>query len=27
VDNVDLHQEAPVPTSSSTWGHIKALYR
>lgn len=27
VDNVELHQDAPVPNSSSTWGRLKSLYR
>lgn len=27
VDNVDLHQDTLVPTSTSTWGRVKSLYR
>lgn len=27
VDNVELHQDAPVPNSSSSWGRLKSLYR
>ena len=27
VDNVELHQDAPVPSSTSTWGRLKSLYR
>ncbi len=27
VDNVDLHQDLPVPAMSETWGRLKALYR
>lgn len=27
VDNVELHQDAPVPSSNSTWGRVKNLYR
>jgi hypothetical protein len=27
VDNVELHQDGPVPASSSTWGRLKSLYR
>jgi hypothetical protein len=27
VDNVDLEQSNPVPTTSTSWGRIKSLYR
>jgi hypothetical protein len=27
VDNVDVHQDLPVPTDRATWGRIKSLYR
>lgn len=27
VDNVELHQDGPVPNSGSTWGRLKSLYR
>jgi len=27
VDNVELHQDGPVPTSDSSWGRLKSLYR
>jgi hypothetical protein len=27
VDNVELNQDAPVPTGNSTWGRVKSLYR
>jgi hypothetical protein len=27
VDNVELHQDAPVPNSSTTWGRLKSLYQ
>lgn len=27
VDNVDVHQDMPVPTTNSTWGRIKGMYR
>lgn len=27
VDNVELHQDAPVPGAASTWGRLKSLYR
>lgn len=27
VDNVDVHQDVPVPAGTSTWGRVKSLYR
>jgi hypothetical protein len=27
VDNVELHQDGPVPTNDSSWGRLKSLYR